>query len=306
MSLLEDMMAFVHVAEAESFSGAARRLGFAKSIVSRRIGALESRLGASLFHRTTRRLSLTEIGHAYYERARRILSDIAEADEIASQLHTELRGMLRVAAPMSFGVRHLSSAVTDFLTSHPGVEIELDLNDRRVDLVSEGYDLAVRIGKLPDSSLIARTLAPCRHVVCASPAYLQNRGIPQTPDDLIGEAHDCLVYSNRTVNEQWRFMSNGEWRAIPVRTKRLGVNSGEVLRQAAIAGLGLVALPSFIVGDDLREGGLCSVLGGYPLEHPSIHAIWSSNGQLSAKVRAFVDFLTARFGPIPYWDDVAL
>lgn len=302
MSLFDDMTVFVHVVEAGSFSSAARRLGIAKSIVSRRIGALEARLGTSLFHRSTRRLSLTETGLAYVERARRILSDVAEADDVARQLQGELKGKLRVAAPMSFGWRHLAPAVLDFLAAHTGLDVDLDLNDRRVDLVSEGYDLAIRIGKLADSSLIARTLAPCRHVVCASPAYLAKRGIPRTPLDLATQNHDCLVYSNRPASEQWRFRMGDTWHEAPVMARRLGVNNGDVLRDAAIAGLGLVVLPTFLVGDAVAAGALCVVLGDHEFFDPSIHAVWPPNRQLSAKVRALVDFLTLRFGGTPYWD----
>ncbi len=302
MTVFEDMTAFVQVVEAESFSEAARRLGVAKSVVSRRVGTLETRLGASLFHRTTRRLSLTEVGHAYYERSQRILADVSEADDVAGHLQTALTGKLRIAAPMTFGIRHLSSAVADFLKLHPEVDIELELNDRRVDLVSEGYDLAVRIGKLPDSSLIARTLAPCRHLVCASPAYLSERGHPTTPADLATEAHDCLVYSNRPVGDQWRFLVEGNWEPIKVRPRRLGVNNGEVLQTALLAGIGLASLPTFLVGDAIRRGELISVLSGFPIESPDIHAIWPPSRQLSAKVRALVDFFGGRFGPDPYWD----
>jgi DNA-binding transcriptional LysR family regulator len=302
MSLFDDMMVFVRAVDAESFSGAAQRLGLAKSVVSRRMASLEGRLGTSLFHRTTRRLSLTETGQAYYERARRILADVAEAEEVARRLQSELRGKLKVAAPMSFGLIHLSPAVAEFLVAHPQLEIELDLNDRRVDLVSEGHDLAVRIGKLPDSSLIARRLAPCRHVVCASPAYLQARGEPRSPECLEQDRHDCLIYSNRSISEEWRFRIGGEWRSVRVRAKRLGVNNGDVLRDAAIAGLGLVALPTFIVSEALQRGELIPVLRDFDLDDPSIHAVWPPNRELSAKVRAFVDFLSDRFGETPYWD----
>ena len=303
MSLFEDMTVFVRAVEAESFSGAAQRLGLAKSVVSRRIGSLEGRLGTSLFRRTTRRLSLTETGQAYYERARRILADVVEAEEAARRLQSELRGTLKVAAPMSFGLIHLSPAVADFLVAHRQLEIELDLNDRRVDLVSEGYDLAIRICKLPDSSLIARRLAPCRHLVCASPAYLQERGEPRSPEELEGNRHDCLVYSNRTISEEWRFRVGGQWRSIRVRAKRLGVNNGDVLRDAAIAGLGLVALPTFIVSVAIRKGELKPVLRDFELDDLPIHAVWPPNRALSAKVRAFVDFLSERFGGTPYWDE---
>lgn len=302
MSLLEDMETFVAAVDAGSFSGAAARIGVAKSMVSRRIAALEARLGANLFARTTRRLSLTETGRAYDERARRILADVAEADEVAGRMRSALSGRLRVAAPMSFGVQHLAPAVNEFLALHPNLEIDLELNDRRVDLVSEGHDLAVRIGNLPDSALIARTLAPVRHAICASPAYLRERGEPATPEDLGREPHECLVYSARAAAEQWRFRVDGDWRSVRVRTHRLGVNNGEVLREAALAGLGLVSLPTFIVGDALRAGGLVRVLSDLPMDDPSLHAVWPPQRQLSAKVRRFVDFLEARFGSAPYWD----
>jgi DNA-binding transcriptional LysR family regulator len=302
MNLFEDMSVFVGAVEAGSFSGAAQRLGIAKSIVSRRINALESRLGTSLFHRTTRHFSLTETGLAYFERARRILSDVAEADDIARQLQGELKGKLRVAAPMSFGSRHLSPAIVEFLTNHPQLDIDLELNDRRVELVSEGYDLAIRIGKLPDSSLIARTLAPCRHVVCASPAYLAARGTPLMPSDLAAQNHTCLAYSNRPASEQWRLRVGNEWKEVPVTARRLGVNNGEVLRDAAIGGLGLVVLPTFIISDAVTSGALTIVLAGYQFFDTSIYAIWPPNRQLSTKVRALVDFLSNRFGGTPYWD----
>jgi DNA-binding transcriptional LysR family regulator len=171
MSIFDDMTVFVRAAEVGSFSDAAKQLGIAKSIVSRRIVSLEKRLGTSMFHRTTRRLGLTETGLAYYERVRRILADVAEAEDVARRLHGDIRGKLRVAGPLSFGWRHLSPVVIEFLAAYPDVDVDLDLNDRRVDLISEGFDVAVRIGSLPDSSIIARTLAPCRHVVCASPAF---------------------------------------------------------------------------------------------------------------------------------------
>lgn len=302
MSLFEEMSVFVRAVEVGSFSGAAKRLGIAKSIVSRRIDSLEARLGASLFHRTTRHLSLTETGLAYFERASRILADVAEADDVARRLQGELRGKLIVAAPMSFGWRHVSPAITEFLVAHPQLDIDLDLNDRRVDLVSEGYDLAIRIDKLADSSLIARRLAPCRHVVCGSPSYLADRGVPLTPIDLAAQDHACLVYSNRPASEQWRFRVHGEWKDAPVRAQRLAVNNGDVLRDAAVAGLGLIVLPTFIVSDAVTAGSLRIVLTEYEFFDPSIHAIWPPNRQLSTKVRALVDFLTKRFGGTPYWD----
>ena len=302
MSLFDDMTVFVRAVEAESFSGAARRLGIAKSVVSRRIASLEERLETSLFHRTTRRLSLTETGHAYYERARNILADVVEAEEVARRLQSELQGTLKVAAPMSFGVLHLSSAVGAFLALHPRLEIDLDLNDRWVDLVSEGHDLAIRIGQLADSSLIARRLAPCRRVVCASPDYLREHGEPHSPEELESDRHDCLVYSNRSISEEWRFRFGGELRALRVHARRFRVNNGDVMRDAAIAGVGLIIVPTFIVSDALRQGELVAVLRDFELDDAAIYAVWPPKRALSAKVRAFVDFLGERFGGSPYWD----
>jgi DNA-binding transcriptional LysR family regulator len=302
MSVFDDMTVFVRAVEVGSFSGAAQQLGIAKSIVSRRILSLESRLGTSMFHRSTRQLGLTETGLAYYERARRILADVAEAEDVASQLHGELKGRLKVAAPMSFGYRHLSSVVTDFLRTHPQVDIELDLNDRRVDLISEGFDIAVRIGTLPDSSIISRTLAPCRHVVCASPAYLASHGKPQTPAELASEGHVCLAYNNRPRAEQWRFLIDGVWTDVPVKARHIHSNNGDILCESAIAGLGIIVLPTFIVSDAIATGALEVLLAGYEVAGPSILAVWPPSRHLSGKVRAFVDLLAKRFAKTPYWD----
>jgi DNA-binding transcriptional LysR family regulator len=304
MSLFEDMGVFTAVVEARSFTGAAARLGVAKSVVSRRIADLEERLGVSLFHRTTRRLSLTESGAAFYDRTVRILADVADAQNALKSLQGELVGKLRIGAPMSFGTMHLAGALDEFLAAHPEVEIDLDLNDRRVDLVSEGFDVAIRIGHLPDSSLIMKRLAPCRANVCASPRYLAEHGTPATPEDL-ASGHTCLIYSNISATGQWRFIVDGKERYPAVLARRFSVNNGEVLRDAAIAGLGLVVLPTFITWRALARGELEVVLADYEVADPGIHAIWAPGRHLSAKVRALVDFLAARFGPEPYWDKAA-
>jgi DNA-binding transcriptional LysR family regulator len=306
MSVFDDMTVFVRAVEVGSFSGAAQQLGIAKSIVSRRILSLESRLGTSMFHRSTRRLSLTETGLAYYERARRILADLAEAEDLASQLQGELKGRLKVAAPMSFGYRHLSPVVTDFLRAHPQVDIELDLNDRRVDLISDGFDIAVRIGSLPDSSIISRTLAPCRHVVCASPAYIASHGRPQIPAELVSESHICLAYNNRPRAEQWRFLIDDVWTDVPVKARHIHSNNGDILCEAAVAGLGIIVLPTFIVSDAVARGALEVLLAGYEVASPSILAVWPPSRHVSGKVRAFVDLLAKRFGKTPYWDKFLL
>ncbi|MBV5335683.1 LysR family transcriptional regulator, partial [bacterium] len=194
MDKLDDMLAFIKVVDARSFTAAADRLGLSKSVVSRRIAELEDRLGARLLNRTTRRLSPTEVGQAFYERCTRIVSDLDEAERAVGDLHGAPRGRLRLNAPVSFGRLHLAAAIVAFVERHPAIEIDIELNDRYVDLLEDGYDLAVRIGRLRDSSLVARKLAPCRRVMVASPAYLERFGAPQIPEDLA--RHNCLLYTN--------------------------------------------------------------------------------------------------------------
>ncbi len=293
------MHAFIKVVDTRSFTAAAERLNLSKSVVSRRIAELENRLGARLLNRTTRKLSLTEVGQAFYERCTRILADLDEAEQAVADLHAAPRGRLRVNAPVSFGLLHLAPAVSDFLTRYPAIEIEMDLNDRYVDLIDEGYDLAVRIGRLRDSSLIAKRLAPARHVVCASPAYLEKHGTPTAPEDLT--AHNCLIYTNVPPAEQWQFRVGGEMRTVRV-SGSLRANNGDLLREAAIAGVGIAVMPTFLCGDALSSGALkCLLLESYAVES-AVHAVYPQNRHLSPKVRVFVDFLANRFGPQPYWD----
>ncbi|PWC34033.1 LysR family transcriptional regulator [Azospirillum sp. TSO35-2] len=299
MDRLDDMLAFIKVVDTKSFTAAADRLNLSKSVVSRRIGELENRLGARLLNRTTRKLSLTEVGQAYYERCSRILADLEEAEQAVADLHAAPRGRLKLNAPVSFGVLHLAPAVAEFLERYPSIEIDMDLNDRFVDLVDEGYDLAIRIGRLRDSSLIARKLAPARVALCASPAYLKKHGIPETPEDL--GRHSCLLYTNLPSPELWPFMVDGELRNIrvsgPIRS-----NNGDLLREAAIAGLGLVMSPTFLCGEALSRGELVTVLPRHVPSDTSVNAVYPQNRHLSPKVRVFVDFLVQRFGPRPYWD----
>lgn len=301
MDRLGDMAAFVKVVEAKTFTAAAERLGWSKSVVSRRLSELEERLGVRLLNRSTRRLSLTEAGQAYYDRCVRILADVEETEDAVASLHTEPRGLLRVNAPMTFGIRHLAPAITAFMDRFPLVDIDLVLNDRFVDLIDEGYDLALRIGTLADSTLVARRLAVCRRVVCAAPGYLAAREPLQQPADLA--AHACLVYTNSSAPDLWRF-TGPDGAETPVRVKgRLRVNNGDVLRECAAAGLGIVQLPSFIVAEALADGTLEAVLCDYRLRDTAVHAVFPHNRYLSTKVRAFVDFLAGRFGPDPYWDE---
>jgi DNA-binding transcriptional LysR family regulator len=300
MDRLAGIEAFVAVAECGSFSQAAERLHASKSVISRQVSALEAELGARLFHRTTRALALTEAGRSYLERATRILADLAEANASVGQLQAAPRGRLRVNAPVSFAFLHLAPALPDFLDRYPDVSVELTMNDRFVDLVDEGFDVAVRIGKLDDSSLVARKVAPMRRTVCAAPAYLDKRGTPASPDDL--KAHECLCYSNVGRSEEWRFV-RPDGTAWPVEVSgRLHADNGDALRAAALQGFGLAVLPSFLVGRDFQSGALVSVLERFMPQDSAVYAVYPHARHLSPKVRAFVDFVAERYGPDPYWD----
>lgn len=302
MDRLEDLRLFTLVAEGRSFTRAAEKLGLSKSAASRRIGELETRLGARLFNRTTRHISLTQVGEGFFTRVTQALEALEEAERSVASQHAAPRGTLKLAAPMSFGIAHLAGAIADFMNLYPEVEVDMDLSDRFVDLVDEGYDLAVRIGRLKDSSLVARRLCPIRNLVCASPDYLTRRGVPMDPGDLA--RHDCLLYTNAPSPEQWVFRAApgaDEVRNIRV-AGRMRANNGDVLREAAIAGQGLVSLPSFIIGDAVGQGRLIPVLGDYVPGGTALHAVYPASRHLSPKVRAFVDFLAGRFGPVPYWD----
>ncbi|MCY1294424.1 HTH-type transcriptional regulator DmlR [compost metagenome] len=292
MNLFEDMRVFVVIVETESFSAAARRLNIARSVVSRRMNALEEHLECRLFNRTTRRLSLTETGLDYYERARRILQELAEAEEATRSLHTGLKGRLRLAAPMSFGLKYLAPAINAFMREHPALDIELDLSDQYVDLVNEGYDLTVRIGRLADSTLLAREIGPCPHAVCASPAYLAEHGRPQRPEEL--RQHQCLSYRGRANASQWQFRVDGEWQLVTFKP-RLLANNGDVLVKSAVDGLGIVSLPRFLLEEALAKGELEEVLADYPLADSQIYAVCPPGRPLPGKVRAFIDFLVERY-----------
>ena len=299
MTRFDFLQAFVRVAETGSFSEAARRLGLSKSMISRQVSSLETELGVRLLHRTTRSLSPTEAGRAYLERCQRILADLDEANQLVSQLQTTPRGRLRVSAPLSFGIGHLSSALPGFLERYPEIELDMNMTDRHVDLVEEGWDVAVRIGRLADSSLICRRLAPIRRLAAAAPSYLERQGTPLAPQDL--EGHDCLTHGNM-VSFEWRFVSS-ENQPLPVAVHgRFHADNGDVLRDMAVAGVGIVMLPTFFLGDDIRAGRLVPLLGAYIPLDVSLNAVYPHGRHLSPKVRAFVDYLAECFGPEPYWD----
>jgi len=295
------MQVFARVAALGSLSAAARALGISQTMATKHLGALEGRLGVKLLHRTTRRLTLTEPGRRYLEAVERILGDLEEADAVASADRVEPRGMLRLNVPLSFGVREIAPAIPDFIKLHPSVRIDLGLNDRIVDLVEEGWDLAIRIGGLNSSTLVARRLAPCRLLVCGSPAYLEAHGTPRTVEDL--KNHNCLGYtlSSRVGPDRWHFGTDGRI-AVPV-TGNLRAGNGDALLAAALAGQGLIYQPTFIVGEDIRAGRLVALALDEPtIETSAVHAVYPSDRHPPAKVRTFVDFLVKRFAAVPPWE----
>ena len=300
MDRFENMSTFIRVVEAGSISGAADRLGVAKSAVSRRLKELEGHLGAELFHRTTRQMNLTDTGRAFYHQAVRILDDVLEAELATSQAHGTLKGSLKIALPSSFGLMHMGPVINDFLKQHPQIEFDLDFNDREVDLIQEGFDLAIRIANLPDSSLIARRFAPVKSVICASPDYLQQKGIPRSPDELI--EHQCLVYSLLRDFEYWH-LSDVKDNVIKTKIRPyIKASTGEFLRDAAIAGRGIVLIPTFIAYKEIERGALVTVLNDYKPPQINAYAIYPQTRHLSKRVRTFVDLLVKRFEGTPYWD----
>lgn len=296
---LEGMTVFAAVVDAESFSGAARTLRYSKAAVSTQIQKLEDRLGVRLLNRTTRRLSMTDEGRAFYEHCRRILDEAREAVDALDSLNANPRGVLRINAPMSFGTLHLGSAIADFVQNHPDIEIDLVLNDRQIDIIEDGFDLAIRIASLPDSSLIARRLAPCRRIVLASPAYWDRHGRPKHPLDL--KNHEALIYDYLAEPDTWTF--KGPEGAISVNVQgRFRANNGEILMDAAKRGLGVNYAPTFFCCGEIQQEALEEVLSAFEDDALSIYAVYPHRRHLSPRVRAFVDFLADRFGDNPYWD----
>jgi DNA-binding transcriptional LysR family regulator len=295
---LEGIRTFVTIVEAGSITGAARRLGVAKSVVSHRLSELEDAVDARLIQRSSRRLSLTEQGATFHRFCTRMLGELDEAVSLIAEKGHELRGPLRVAAPMSFGLLHLGPALFAFLAEHPGIQLDLDLNDRMVDLVGEGYDMAIRIGQLPDSSLVARRLVSSRHLLVASPGYAHEQGLPHRVEELAG--HRGIIYSNVHPNDQLRF-KRGDGFVTGHFGTSMQVNNGDIMRDAAIAGLGLAVVPDFIIWQALSDGRLQVVPLDGTLPEVGIYAVFPQNRHLPVKVRALVDHLAETFGDPPYW-----
>jgi DNA-binding transcriptional LysR family regulator len=300
MQNLTDIAIFVKVVELASFTAAAEALDMSQPVVSKAVTRLEEKLGARLLNRTTRRLSLTEAGSELYGRSVRALAEIENAELEVARFQTEPRGLLRVSAPMSFSILQLGPALQGFLTRYPGVTLELSLDDRQVDLVEEGFDVAVRIGRLQDSNLIARKIAPCRQVLCASPAYLAQRGEPERPEDLL--EHSCILYSLVSAPREWRLVdADGELHTVPINGS-VQSNNGLVNRGVALAGGGIAMLPTLYLGEQLRSGALKPVLCKFKPQELAVYAVYPERRNLMPKVRAFVDFLATTFGPEPPWE----
>ena len=287
---IEDLRIFITVINAGNFTAAAEQLMLSKQYVSRRMAALEASLGVRLLIRNTRKLSVTESGQVFSRHAQKILDDIHEAELAVSEKTRELQGAFRVSIPMSYGMSYLSPLIAEFLSLHPLLQFQVELGDRYVDMIGEGFDIAIRIGQLSDSTLIARRLSVLKRVICCSPDYLQRAGMPRLPEDLL--QHACLRYGREGQNG-WELLQEGKRKLLDVRGPIVS-NNGEVLRDAALAGLGLVLLPEFIVDEALKAGSLISVLEAFQPEPLVLSAVYPQHRQRSEVTRAFLSFLEER------------
>ena len=295
----QEMAVFSKVVAAGSLSAAARELGLSPALISRRLAGLEARLGVRLINRTTRSLRLTDEGAGYYDTCTRVLAEIEEADAAVSAGRVEPQGALKVAMPASFGHQHLAPLIPEFASRYPQVRLALSLSDRNVNVIEEGFDLAIRIAHLEDSSLAARRLAPNRRVVCASPAYLERHGTPRTPQDLA--QHNCLTANDFVMNWDYK---EPDGRPGSVRVSgRYACDNWEVLREWALAGMGVALKSTWDVYRHIEDGSLVSVCPGYTFgSDVAIYAVYPHRRFLPAKTRVFIEFLAASFGPEPYWD----
>jgi DNA-binding transcriptional LysR family regulator len=299
MDRLTGMKVFSAVARLGSFSAAAKELKISRAMASKFINDLEGNLGARLLNRTTRKLSLTEVGQAYFERINNILTEIEEADLSVTELQTEPVGTLKIMSPPSFGSFHLARAITGYKEQFPNVNIELILTDGIPDLIEEGMDMAIQLGELEDSNVIARKLSSSRLVVCGSPEYFAKYNIPETPQQL--SEHNCLKLIQELPIIDWKLKIDGKEKKINV-SGNLKSNMADSLRIAAINGCGLVQLPTYMVGLDIKSGRLKPVLEKYEPGELPIHAIYAHRKYLSAKVRTFINYIQSYFQSPPYWD----
>jgi DNA-binding transcriptional LysR family regulator len=294
MDLLSSMKVFAAVVEAGSFAGAADKLETSRAMTSKQVQKLEEHLGTRLLNRTTRKLSLTETGREFYERCVQILTDVAEAEQVAGQMTSTPRGVLKLTMPLSFGQHRLAGIVGEYAQAYPQVRLDISLSDRKVDIVEEGFDLAIRIGTLPQSDLIARKIGGVRSLVCASPGYLAKHGSPVKPADLT--KHTCLGYTLTGNSGEWRLEGPGGELLVPV-TGPIRADNGDMLRLAALSGAGVVFQPRFIVADDLAAGRLVRILPEWQSGELGVHAVYPSRRHLSAKVRTLIEFVAERLAP---------
>ncbi len=288
MDRLTSLTTFVRVVDSGGFSAAGRRLNMSTTMVSNHVHALEERLGARLLHRTTRKVSLTEVGKAYYDRCTQILADLEQADDIAGALQSTPRGTLRIYTATHM-VPFVAPAVTEFLASYPEVKIDLTMGEREIDMIDEGFDLAIRLTPQADSSLIIRSLATWRHVLCCSPAYLEKHGPPQQLSELTD--HNCVRHALYPFGDDWHFLDP---KGAPVAVRVSGnliTNSGETLRLAALQGISIALAAGFLIGDDLQSGRLVRLLPDYRPAENTVNAVYPHRHHLSAKVRSFIDLL---------------
>lgn len=298
--ILNGMRVFVAVVETGSFSSAADRLGLSRGMTSRHVAHLEDHLGVRLLNRTTRRLSLTGAGHDYFQRAVHVIELIEQAEVAASSESVQPRGLLRINAPVSFSSLHLGQAVTAYLQRHPSVEIDLSLADREVNLVEEGFDLVLRISDKVEPMLIARPLSPIRVIICASPDYLATHGCPERPEDLVD--HSCLSYARSQAEGVWRLQGADGSLHVEVAGK-LKANNGDVLCNAAVAGLGIVAQPTFMLRHLLDSGALQRILPEWQAEPRTLNAVYADRRFQPLKIRSFIDFLVEYYKGEPRWDE---
>nr|WP_243748679.1 LysR family transcriptional regulator [Pseudomaricurvus alcaniphilus] len=298
---MSDIVVFAKVVESGSFTAAAEHLSLSKSVVSKYVTRLEERLGARLLNRTTRRISLTEIGATFYRQSQQGLQVLEDAAAEVSRLQGEPRGTLRINAPMSFGVLHLAPAIPDFLSRYPELAVDVQFDDRKVDVIEGAFDVSIRIADIADSSLVARRIAPCRHVLVAAPDYLQRRGIPATPLDL--QEHSIVSYQYQESARQWEFVDpRGKSIMVPVQAT-VQMNNSLGMREAVLNGAGIMRTPTFVVGSDIRQGRLQPLLTSYKTLQRSIYIVFPQRRHLSPKIRAFIDFMAERITATPYWDE---
>lgn len=298
MDKLETMKAFIAVVQEGAFSKAADKLNLSPQLVSKYVSQLENKLQTRLLNRTTRRVSLTEAGMGYYERCQLVLTDIDEMEGALTNLHQNVSGVITISAPMSFGMKHLPRLISEFQQRHPAVKVDLKLTDRKVDIVEEGIDIALRIGELQSSSMIAKRVTAINLVICASPDYLEKQGIPETAQDLQGHAY--LRYSHSDINTLFSKFDL-DYKKLGLKEK-IVANNGDFLVNTAICGGGIIIQPTFIAGEAIAEGKLQRILTRYESKPLALYAVYANRKFLAAKVRSFIDFAGQFYGDIPYWD----